>query len=63
MSDLFAFVFTYTGGVIWWLLKGLKNPLESEISATHDRDFKFVRNLVTGLAAFAILLLTINKFL
>lgn len=63
MTDLFAFVFTYIGAVAWWLLKGLTSNLDIELSRMRDRDFKFFRNLLTGLMVFAIFLLALNWFL
>jgi hypothetical protein len=48
------FLLTFIGAVAFWLVKGMKTDLDSEMSRRMDKDFKYYRNLATG---FLIVLL------
>jgi hypothetical protein len=62
MWQVFSFFLVYTGAVVFWLLKGMKTTVEFEASRMFDDDFKYYRNLLTGLVVFVIVFFLLHKY-
>lgn len=54
MNDILALFFTSIGAFFYWLVKGMKSSFNNESSGMYDRDFKFFRNLFTGVFFFIL---------
>ena len=53
---LLFFVLNNIGAVVIWFVTGMRRPLDDEMSAMADNDFKYYRNLSVGLILFCIIL-------
>jgi hypothetical protein len=63
MSRFLTFFFTLLGALAFWLLKGMNTPFNNEASGRLDSDFKYYRNLFTGIFLFTILFFILKYML
>jgi|JI10StandDraft_1071094.scaffolds.fasta_scaffold02639_20 hypothetical protein len=63
MHAIFIFLLVNGGALFFWLLKFGKTKFSDEASGRFDHDFKWFRNLVTGILLLFILIWIINKLL
>lgn len=61
MHNIFIFLLVNGGAFIFWILKLGKTKFSDEASGRFDMDFKYFRNLGTGIVLLFILVWIIKK--